>query len=81
MLLAMIGFGVAGATFAYAKKQDASNGTAAAAATATGVGTAVVGTVVVAASSVLVPVAVVGGIGYWFFKRGGKNKTLGTGRS
>ena len=46
MLLAMIGFGVAGATFAYAKKQRASNGTAAAAATATGVGTAVVGSLV-----------------------------------
>jgi len=37
--------------------------------------------VVVAASSVLVPVAVVGGIGYWFLKRGGKNKALGSGRS
>jgi len=79
MLLA-IGFGVAGATFFYAKKQQASNGTAAVAATATGVGTAVVGTVVVAASSVLVPVAVVGGIGYWFVRRN-KTKAPGTGRS
>ena len=76
MLLAMIGFGVAGATFAYAKKQEASNGTAAAAATATGVGTAVVGTLVVAASSVLVPVAAVGGIGYWFYRRGKGPKAL-----
>lgn len=79
MLLAMIGLGVAGATFAYAKKKDASNGTAATAAAATGVGTAVVGSLVVAASGVLVPVAVVGGIGYWFLRRG-KNKALGAGR-
>ena len=80
MLLAMIGFGVAGATFAYAKKQEASNRTAAVAATATGVGTAVVGSVVVAASSVLVPVAVVGGIGYWFYKREDKPLSLRDGR-
>lgn len=80
MLLAMIGFGVAGATFAYAKKKQVSNGTAAAAATATGVGTAVVGSLVVAASSVLIPAAVVGGIGYWFFKRGDKPKALRAGR-
>lgn len=80
MLLAMIGFGVAGATFAYAKKQELSNGTAAAAATATGVGTAVVGSLVLAASSVLVPVAVVGGIGYLYLKRD-KAKALRSGRS
>ncbi|MBL8976088.1 MAG: hypothetical protein JNK56_36120 [Myxococcales bacterium] len=76
----MIGFGVAGATFAYAKKQQASNGTAAAAATATGVGTAVVGSLVLAASSVLIPAALVGGIGYWYFKRGDKPKALRAGR-
>ncbi len=77
MLLTMIGFGVAGATFAYAKKKDASNGTAATAAAAMGVGTAVVGSLVVAASSVLVPVAAVGGIGYWWVKRSNKGKALG----
>ncbi len=80
MLLAMIGFGVAGATFAYAKKQQASNGTAAAAATATGVGTAVVGALVVAARGVLVPAAYVGGLGYWYFKRGDKPRALRAGR-
>lgn len=81
MLLAMIGFGVAGATFAYAKKQQATNGTAAVAATATGVGTAVVGSLVLAASSVLIPVALVGGIGYLYFKRGdSKHKALRAGR-
>ena len=79
MLLTMIGLGVAGATFAYAKKKDASNGTAATAAAATGIGTAAVGTLVVAASGVLVPVALVGGIGYWFLRRN-KPKALRAGR-
>ena len=81
MFLSIIGFAVAGATYALAKKQRARTGTAAAAATATGVGSAVFGSVVIASASVVLSLAAVGGIGYlYFFKRGNKPKALRAGR-
>jgi hypothetical protein len=80
MILSIIGFAVAGATYALAKKQGARTATAAVAATATGVGSAVVGSVVVASATVVLPLAAVGGIGYLYFKRGNKPKALRAGR-
>lgn len=80
MILSIIGFAVAGATYAFAKKQGARTGTAAVAATATGVGSAVVGSVVAATATVVLPLAAVGGIGYLYFKRGNKPKALRAGR-
>ena len=76
MFLTIIGFAVAGATYAFAKKQGLQTGTAAAAATTTGVGSAVVGSFVIASATVLLPLAAVGGIGYLYFKRGNKPKAL-----
>jgi hypothetical protein len=80
MFLTIIGFAVAGATYAFAKKQGLKTGTAAAAATTTGVGSAVVGSFVIASATVLLPLAAVGGIGYLYFKRGNKPKALRAGR-
>jgi ABC-type phosphate transport system permease subunit len=80
MLSALIGFAVGGATYAFAKKKQASTGTAAATATAAGVGGMVVGSLVIGAATVVVPLAVAGGVGYWLAKRGNKPRALGPGR-
>jgi len=80
MFLTIIGFAVAGATYAFAKKQGARTGTAAVAATTTGVGSAVVGSFMIASATVVLPLAAIGGIGYLYFKRGNKLKALRAGR-
>jgi hypothetical protein len=80
MFLSIIGFAVAGATFAFAKNRGARTGTAAAAATTAGVGSAVVGSLVLASATVVLPLAAIGGIGYFYFKRGNKPKALRAGR-
>jgi len=80
MFLSIIGFAVAGATYAFARKQGARTGTAAAAATTTGIGSFVVGSFVVASASFVLPIAAAGGIGYLYFKRGNKPKALRVGR-
>lgn len=80
MFLTIIGFAVAGATFAVAKKQGAKNRTAAVAATTTGVGSAVLASLVIASATVVLPLAAVGGLGYLYFKRGNKPKALRAGR-
>jgi len=80
MFLTIIGFAVAGATYAFAKKQGARTGTAAVAATTTGVGSAVVGSFMIGAAAFVLPIAAVGGIGYLYFKRGNKPRALRAGR-
>jgi hypothetical protein len=80
MLSIIFGAGIGGAVYALAKKRKASTPTAAVTATAAGVGGAVVTGLMLSAATVVVPIAVVGGLGYWFLRRGKAQKALGPGR-
>lgn len=80
-VLTIIGFAVAGATYAFAKKQGARTGAAAVAATTTGVGSAVVGSFMITLATVVLPLAAEWQeVGYLYFKRGNKPKALRAGR-
>ncbi|MFY0540053.1 hypothetical protein [Nannocystis punicea] len=77
MLLALlIGCGTAGATYAYSKQRQATNGAAAGAAALTGVSSAAVAY----AALVFWPLVLLGGVGY-LWMRGSGPKALGPGRS
>lgn len=80
MFMTVIGFAVAGATYAFARNKGARTGPAAVAATTTGVGSAVLGSLVLASAGVVLPLAAVGGLGYLYFKRGNKPRALRAGR-
>ena len=80
MLSILVGAVVGGAAYALAKKRKASTPTAAVTATAAGVGGVVVTGLALSVASVLVPVAVVGGLGYWLLTRNNGPKALGPGR-
>jgi hypothetical protein len=80
MLLAMIGFAVAGATYAFAKKQAGVGRHRRR--RRHGHGRRLGGGRLAhdASATVLLPLAAIGGIGYWYFKRGNKPKALRAGR-
>lgn len=80
MLTILVGAAIGGAAYALAKKRQASTPVAAVTAGAAGVGGAVVTGVALSLTSVLLPVAVVGGVGYWLFFRKDGRKALGPGR-
>lgn len=76
----IIGALIGGAAYALAKKRRASTPTAAVGATAAGVGGYIVSGLVLSAATVMVPVAIVGGLGYYLLRRGNRQKALGPGR-
>lgn len=75
MIELIIGFAVAGATYAYAKKRKAPAGAAAGAAALTGVGSAGVAW----AAFAFWPLVLLGGLGYLWVRSSGP-KALGPGR-
>jgi hypothetical protein len=75
MLSLLIGCAVAGATYAYAKKQQTATAPAAGVAAVTGVGSAAVASVTLA----FWPLILLGGVGYLWLKGSGP-KALGPGR-
>lgn len=76
----IIGAVVGGAAYALAKKKQASSTTAAVTATAAGIGGAIASSLVIGATTFLLPIAAVGGIGYLLLRRGNRPKALGPGR-
>ncbi|MBL9105925.1 MAG: hypothetical protein JNL82_33695 [Myxococcales bacterium] len=80
MLTLIVGAAVGGAAYALAKKRQASTPVAAVTAAGAGLGGAVVTGVALSVASVLVPVALIGGVGWWLFAKKDGPKALGPGR-